>query len=98
MMLSFLKSVCDAEKPAIGKAVTYVAVAVVGLAMTVGAGDLFAQTTGDPVVITPIVDFSGVFATIATTVGPVIVGAIGLGLSIWAVRFMFGLVKSMGRS
>jgi hypothetical protein len=97
MMLSFLKRGFSAVKSAIGKAVTYVAVAVVGLTMSIGAGDLFAQT-GDPVVITPIVDFSGVFATIATTVGPVIVGAIGLGLSIWAVRFMFGLVKSMGRS
>lgn len=85
-MLGFLK-----------KRATLYAVAIVGLAMAVGAVDVCAQTA-EPVVITPIVDFSSVFTTIASTVGPVIVGAIGLGLSIWAVRFMFSLVKSMGRS
>ena len=75
---------------------TYVYAGVFCLLTLFGAGELFAQSGAVPT-ITPIVDFSSVFTTIATTIGPIIVGAIGLGLSIWAVRFMFRLVKSMGR-
>lgn len=48
-------------------------------------------------VVAEFVDFDGVFTTIKTIAQGVIVAAIGLGLSVWGVRFMFGLVKSFGR-
>jgi hypothetical protein len=45
----------------------------------------------------PLVDFGSVFDTLKGTVTTIVIAAIGLGLGIWATRFIFGIVKSMGR-
>ena len=69
---------------------------VCGVALFVGAGELLAQTP--PVVeFDPIVDFGSIFDTLTTTLGPIIAGALGLGLAVWGTRYVFGIIKSMGR-
>ena len=66
------------------------------VSMVAGSGELLAQTP--PVVTyTPIVDFGSIFDTITTAIGPIVVGALGLGLAIWGARYIFGIIKSMGR-
>jgi len=66
--------------------------------MVLGVADVFAETTGAQAVeVTPIVDFSSVFTSIATVVSVVVVGAVGLSLSIWVVRFVLGVIKGMSR-
>ena len=64
--------------------------------MSFGAGEVFAQTTND-VEYTAIVNFGNLFDTIRTALGPIVVGALGLGLAIWGARYIFGVIKSMGR-
>jgi hypothetical protein len=46
---------------------------------------------------TPLVDFGDVFDTLRSTVTTVVVGAIGIGLAVWATRYVFSIVRSMGR-
>ena len=76
---------------------TYVIMGVACLAMIAGMGELFAQTDPPSVNYQPIVNFGTIFETIRTAVGPIVVGALGLGLAIWGARYMFGIIKSMGR-
>jgi ABC-type Fe3+ transport system permease subunit len=45
----------------------------------------------------PLVDFSGVFDSLKDTVTAVVVGAVGIGIAIWATRYVFSVVRSMGR-
>jgi hypothetical protein len=67
----------------------------------VGAESLFAQGTGTgaatTVEFTPIVDFSSIFTTLTTTLGPLVAGALGLGLAIWGAGFVFSIIKRMAR-
>ena len=68
------------------------------LVFVFGAGDLLAQTGGgSSVTFTPIVEFGNLFDTIRSSLGPIVVGALGLGLAIWGARYMFGVIKTMGR-
>jgi hypothetical protein len=53
-----------------------------------------AQSTVDA---EPLVDFSGVFDSLKDVITTVVVGAIGIGLAIWATRYVFSVVRSMGR-
>jgi len=71
-------------------------VTLAAVCMVVGSGELLAQTTND-VTYTPIVNFGDLFTTITTALGPIVAGALGLGLAIWGARYIFGVIKSMGR-
>ena len=51
---------------------------------------------GNTVVYVPIVDFGNLFTTLIATIGPFIAGALGLGLTIWGVRYMFAMIKELG--
>jgi len=65
-------------------------------AMFVGGAEAFAQG-GNNVEFTSIVEFGNLFDTIRTALAPIVVGALGLGLAIWGARYIFGVIKSMGR-
>jgi hypothetical protein len=55
---------------------------------------------GEAVTFTQMVDFNGtdgVLTKIKQPLAAILAGAIGIGLSIWAARFFFRIVKSMGR-
>ena len=69
---------------------------VFGVLMLFGAGDVFAQG-GTAVTITPIVDFTGIFTTLTTTIGGIVALAVGLSLSIWSVYFCLKQVKRTAR-
>jgi hypothetical protein len=76
----------------------YFKYSIVALAVcTVGffAPEVLAQT--NTVSYEPIVEFGSLFDTIRTALGPIVVGALGLGLAIWGARYVFGVIKSMGR-
>jgi hypothetical protein len=75
---------------------TYVVAGVFGLVSLLGSPELFAQTSNE-VTFTPIVDFKDIFTSIIGIVGPLVAGAIGLGLGVWGARYVFSLIKSMGR-
>jgi asparagine N-glycosylation enzyme membrane subunit Stt3 len=66
------------------------------LSLVLGSADVFAQTT-NTVDFVPIVDFGSIFGTITTALGPIVAGAIGLGLAIWGARYIFSVIKSTGR-
>lgn len=68
----------------------------VGTALWFGVGDLFAQET-NAVSYQEIVSFDNIFDTIRTSIGGVVAGALGLGLAIWGARYVFYVIKSMGR-
>jgi len=74
--------------------------AVVGAGVFFTGVDLLAQG-GDPpsntVTFTPIVNFGDLFTTITAVVGPLVAGALGLGLAIWGARYVFSIIKSVGR-
>lgn len=70
---------------------------VFGAVAVVGGGELFAQTTASTIEYESIVDFGDIFETIREAIGPVVVGALGLGLAIWGARYVFSIIKSMGR-
>jgi hypothetical protein len=53
-----------------------------------------AQTAVDA---EPLVDFSNVFESLTSVVTTVVVGAVGIGLTVWATRYVFSIVRSMGR-
>ena len=63
------------------------------------APELFAQGGGgaNTVTFTPIVDFGNLFTTLTTTIGPIVAGALGLGLAIWGSRYIYGVIKSASR-
>jgi len=61
-----------------------------------GLSEVFAQG-GNTITFEPIVEFGSLFETIRTALGPIVVGALGLGLAIWGARYIFGVIKSMGR-
>lgn len=79
---------------------TYVVGGLFSLAMVFGGVELLAD---DPVGATnsvefvPIVSFDNIFTTITSVIAPIIVGALGLGLAIWGTKYIFRIVKSMGR-
>ena len=78
----------------------YVIAGVVALLTLAGSPEVFAQGGGSgatEVTFTPIVNFGDLFSTITTTLAPIVAGALGLGLAIWGARYVFGVVKSMGR-
>ena len=72
-------------------------VACAAVLMVFGGADLLAQTPTNSVEFEPIVEFGTLFDTIRTALGPIVVGALGLGLAIWGARYIFGVIKSMGR-
>jgi hypothetical protein len=70
---------------------------VFAMSLFFGSADLLAQTSATTVEYTPIVDFGDLFDTITTALGPIVAGALALGLAIWGARYVFGVIKSMGR-
>lgn len=76
--------------------VTYVVPGLFAVMMFLGAGDLLAQET-TAVAFEPIVEFGTLFDTLKTSIAPLVAGALGLGLAIWGARYVFGIIKSMGR-
>ena len=56
-----------------------------------------AQTPITIPVDVPEFDYAGVATTLLSMIGVVAAAAIGLGLSIWCVRFVYRLFKSMAR-
>jgi hypothetical protein len=72
--------------------------ALIVTAMVLCGVDAFAQTpTPEAPTIDSFVDWTGVFVGLSATIGVVIVAAVGLSLSVWAVRFVLNIVKSMAR-
>ena len=67
------------------------------VAMVAGSGELLAQTTPEPVVFTEMVSWGTIFDTLRTAIAPLAAAALGLGLAIWAARYVFGVIKGMGR-
>jgi hypothetical protein len=63
--------------------------------------EVFAQTfTAEPVEFQSLVQFDGsggVLEAIKSPLAAILAGAIGIGLAVWAARFFFTIVKSMGR-
>jgi len=76
---------------------TYAMAGLFAVMMFFGSGELLAQTTPPTVAFDAIVDFGTIFDTIRAAVGPLVAGALGLGLAIWGARYIFGIIKSMGR-
>ena len=71
---------------------------VCGTVLVIGGGEVFAQTTPPSVQFTELVQFdSTMWQTITAAVGAVVAAALGLGLGIWAARYIFGIIRSMGR-
>jgi hypothetical protein len=70
---------------------------VVCFVSAIGAESLLAQTTGSAVTYEPMVDFSGLFTTLVGVIGPLVAGAMGIGLSIWVAKYAFGIIRGMGR-
>ena len=70
--------------------------AVVGACLMFASPEVFAQAT-NTVTLEPIVEFGSLFDTIRGAIAPLIVGALGLGLAIWCARYVFSIIKSMGR-
>jgi hypothetical protein len=66
---------------------------------------VFAQSggsgfTAESVTFTNLVDFdgtNGVLSQIKAPLAKILAGALGIGLAVWAARFFFRVVKSMGR-
>jgi len=65
------------------------------VSMVVGSGEVLAQV--EQVEFEPIVEWGMIFETIRLSIGPVVVGALALGLAIWGARYVFSIIKSMGR-
>jgi len=64
--------------------------------MVLGSGEAFAQT-GTAVQFTPLVDFTALFATILGVLGPIVVGVIGVGITIAISFFCYRMVRRVGR-
>jgi len=63
--------------------------------MMFGSAEVFAQT--NDVTFTPIVNFGDLFTTLTGVLGPIVAAALGLGLAIWGARYVFSIIRSMGR-
>ena len=87
------KAVEAAKRPA-----AYVVAFVFSLSTLLGNAVVFAQGgNANSVTFTPIVEFGEIFTSITTTLGPLVAAALGLGLAIWGARYVFSIIKSMGR-
>ena len=63
-----------------------------------GAGDVFAQGAGSTTVeFESIVEFGDLFTTLTDAIGPLIAGALMLGLGIWGTYYIFTNIKRMAR-
>ncbi len=72
--------------------------AVTGTMVLVGGSGAFAQGTPVEVDIAiPDIDYGGVATNVLAAVVPGLVAAIGLGLTIWAISFIYRKFKQMGR-
>jgi hypothetical protein len=94
--LSGVKKIVTGAKSFVASAVV-VGVVVGGLSLVPDVA--FAQTP-EPVTFTELVKFDGTGGILESVKGPlakILAGAIGIGLAVWAARFFFGVVKSMGR-
>ena len=65
--------------------------------MVFGATEVFANPAANDVTFTPIVNFGDLFTTLTSVLAPIVVGALTLGLAIWGARYVFGIIRSMGR-
>jgi len=92
----WLKNVCKFAvskfKSAKTSATALIVAAVVGVTT-------FAQAqTPMPVSVDiPNIDYPGIATSLLTALTPALVAAIGLGLSIWGISFIYRKFKSMGR-
>jgi len=102
-MLGMLKAVFLKAKACVASVVTsvrsYVVPAAIAVAVVaVGAGELLAQGGGATTVpFEPIVDFGSIFDTLKTYIAPLVATALGLGLAIWGAKYVFRIIKGMGR-
>jgi hypothetical protein len=70
--------------------------AIVGVTALIGSSPLYAQSQTIDVQV-PDLDFAGVGTSVLSAVVPGLVAAIGLGLSVWAISFIYRKFKSMGK-
>lgn len=72
-------------------------VGAVVTAFSVGATDVFAAGTPVEVAFTPLVNFTGIFDTITPVIAGVVASALILGLGLWGSKYVFHIIRSMGR-
>jgi hypothetical protein len=72
-------------------------VGVVSTALLYAPEVAFAQDGGAVVKVDELVDFDGAFDSLKSMLKYVLAGAIGIGLAVWGAKFLFRVVKSMGR-
>lgn len=71
--------------------------AVCGVTALLGSSSAYAQTSQTIDVNVPDLDYAGVATSMLTAVVPGLIAAIGLGLSIWGLAFIYRKFKSMGK-
>ena len=68
------------------------------VAVIAGVASLASAQAPAPVnVAIPDIDYPGIATSMLSALTPAIVAAIGLGLSIWGISFIYRKFKSMGR-
>ena len=76
---------------------TFVPALAIALTLFLG-GEVFADAvTPKDVTVDNLVNFDGIFSTLTTMIGTVVAGAIGLAVSVWVVRYVWGIIKSTAR-
>ena len=83
---------------------TWVVASVFMFVACVGGADLLAQTgaapggeSAAPVTYTAIVDFSGTIPSLIAGLGPIVGGALGIGLAIFGAGFIYRQIKRFAR-
>ncbi len=58
----------------------------------------FAQETAKDITLTvPEINYAGVASSLMTSLIPVVLAAIGIGLSIWVITLLYRMFRSMGK-
>jgi len=86
---------CVASK--VNKVKSYLMVAAItGLSVLFGSS-AFAQTPSDITLTVPEINYASVASELMTALVPVVLAAIGIGLSIWVITLLYRLFRTMGR-
>jgi len=91
-----VKKVCSSVVSKFSQLKTKLTVAAVCCTTALLGGSAFA-VPGDVAVAIPDINYGGVATSVLTALTPGIVAAIGLGLSIWGVTFIYRKFKQMGK-
>ena len=90
--------ICSSVVSKFNQIKTRLMVAALALSAAVVCGpSAFAQTATTIPVDVPDLDYAGVATSLLTAIIPGLVAAIGLGLSIWGLAFIYRKFKAMGR-